>query len=286
MYYCLKNQKGLITLLVFLISISCFSQEEMFSKRISLSKNDLEEKRKSKLCIEITSSILSKPAITRDMGNYKLKSRLQPGYDLGLIIKKEMKNDLFISYGVHVTIAKWMYYAKVPSADLPPGYSSADRAPIIWSKSVWGLIRLPVLLEKRIDIKKQSFNSIKSGISIRYSGLEIDELHSVLIDSNNQPAVIFTGDFRGSNDYKPWITFLAGISRIIVFDNKNIFSVGITADISPTYFFKGDYEITIPQQPITSGTYKINGTSLGLSVQYIFTGYNKRTVRSYQKKGF
>jgi len=49
----------------------------------------------------------------------------------------------------------------------------------------------------------------------------------------------------------------------------------VQADISPTYFLEGNYEFTIPNKPVTSGTYKISGSSLGLSVQYIFTGKNK-----------
>ena len=36
----------------------------------------------------------------------------------------------------------------------------------------------------------------------------------------------------------------------------------------------------IPNKPVTSGTYKINGSSVGLSVQYVFTGTNKQIVKS------
>jgi hypothetical protein len=68
-----------------------------------------------------------------------------------------------------------------------------------------------------------------------------------------------------------------------VLDNYNILSVGVQTDISPTYFLKGNYAITIPGKPVTSGTYKISGTSLGISLAYIFTGTNKRLVRQYEK---
>ena len=96
------------------------------------------------------------------------------------------------------------------------------------------------------------------------------------IDSNNRPHDVFNAEITATNNGKPWITFLGGFSKSILLDNKNVLAIGVQADISTTNFLKSNYEITIPSKPVTSGTYKISGSSVGLSVQYIFTGTNKR----------
>jgi len=89
------------------------------------------------------------------------------------------------------------------------------------------------------------------------------------------PVSIFNSEISARNNGIPWITFLGGLSKSILLNNKNVLSLGVQVDLSPTYFLEGNYEITIPNKPVTSGTYKISGSSVGLSIQYIFTGTNK-----------
>jgi len=84
-----------------------------------------------------------------------------------------------------------------------------------------------------------------------------------------------------NNRNKIWLTFLVGINKSIRLKNDNLLSLGIQADISRTNFLIGSYEITIPGQPVTSGMYSINGSSVGISVAYIFTGTNRRLARKY-----
>jgi hypothetical protein len=290
MFYCLKIQKGLATLLAFVLTEFSYSQhvllvEDNFSDTVVFFKSEKSTK-KGNLSIEVTASILPKARITRDEGNYKLKSRIQSSYGLGINYLYDINKSIAVTSGLHFIVGKRNFFLNIPSEDISQ-YNLSGHL-IIEDKELWGAFWIPLQLEKKINAKKTGLISLKTGLNLRYSGLMTDLVMSGggIIDSNNQVISIFSAFFSGNNNYKPWITFLAGVSKLFVLDNHNVLSVGLQADISPTYFLKGDYEITIPNKPVTSGTYKISGTSLGLSVQYIFTGYNKRTVRSYQKKGF
>ncbi len=238
--------------------------------------------KKNYLGIEIVLSILPQAKITKAEGKYVLRSQLQSSYELGINYIHIISKSLNISTGVHFILGKRNFFVNIPSEDI----NNIDGSKLIEDKALWGSFKVPLLIEKKINYQKPNGFSLKAGLNIRYSGLLSDESITLsMIDPNNQVVKIFNAEISSRNNGKPWVTILTGISKSIVFDNKNFLSVSLQADISSIYFIKGNYQITIPNQQVTTGTYKINGTSLGVSVQYFFTGENKRTVRNYQKKG-
>ena len=274
---CLLDRKALVVFLAILITQFSFCQPGSTMKALK----EPGTFKKSNLSVEITASVLPGAKISRDQGKYKLRSSLQSSYDLGINYLYNVNKNLLISSGLHMVVGKRNFFANIPSEDLP-GFN-INGVLLIEDKELWGSFRVPLLAEKKLHTKKAGVISIKAGINLRYSGLMLDEGVGVHItDQNGQPIYIFNADFQVYK--KPWITFLAGISKQFVLRNYNIVSVGLQADISPRYFYKGDYAFTIPNQPITTGEYKISGTSAGLSVQYIFTGANKRLNQNYQNK--
>jgi hypothetical protein len=284
-----KTQKGWLALLCLLIANICFSQTAAIEGNgLSPIQNYSKEKNlnKTNIAIEVSSYILPKAKIIKISGNYKLQSRLQSAYDIGVNFICTSSKRTAISYGIHFIVGKRNFDLNVPSEDVRQ--FNADGRSLLDDKELWGAFRFPVLIERRLDSKKWGEMLIKAGLSIRYSGLMTDLriAGGGYYDQNNQLISIFSGDFSGDNNYKPWLTFLIGGGKAFALRNKNILSICLQADISGTYFYTGNYEITIPNQPIATGIYKINGSSLGLSVQYIFTGYNKQLIKSYQKKAF
>lgn len=288
MYFFVKNQKGVITLLILLMSGSVLCQDVSKTENIFTDQNTQIEKevgfKKGNVSVELTAAMLPKAKIIRTEGSYRLQSRLQSAYDGGINYIYNVNKNLLISSGFHVVIGERNFFLNVPSEDLAR-YNVSGQL-ILFDKQTWGAIRVPLLVEKKINTTKAGLISLKAGLNLRYSGFTTDLLMEGggIIDSNNNVTRIFSASFSERNDNKPWITVLAGACKLFVLDNKNILSVGLQADISTTYFYTGNYKITIPDKPVTSGMYKINGTSLGLSIQYIFTGANKRLIRSYQKK--
>lgn len=276
-----KRYKLVMVLCIFLTKVSlCQLPSKYIFNSTSMNTNSELPLKKNKFGIEITTSIL-KAKITRERGNYTLRSHLQSAYDAGINYIYDINQSLSISSGFHLVIGIRNFFANIPENDIP-GRSS--NPPVIEDKDLWTAIRIPLWVEKKISIKKVKTFSFKMGLNIQYSGFMQDEsIGGLVIDTNGIINNIFNAELSARNNNKPWVTFLAGASKPFVLDNKNVLSVGLQANISTIYFYKGSYIITIPNHPNTLGTYKISGTSLGLSVQYIFTGTNKRLVRNYQK---
>jgi len=225
------------------------------------------EFKKSNLAIEVVASILPDAKITRLEGNYELRSHLQSSYDLGINYLKYINKSLRLSTGFHFIVGKRNFFANIPSEDI----NNWDGRNIIENKELWEAFRIQLLLEKKFSSKTKKEFLIKGGINLRYSGFMIDEsIAGFLVYSNTQVVRIFRAELSPRNNGNPWLTFLGGFSKSVLLNNQNSLSIGLNAEISPTYFIKGSYEITVPNKPITTGTYKINGAGLGLSVQYSF----------------
>jgi hypothetical protein len=264
MFSCFIYRKRLLASFLVLITKSGLGQT---SPTQNFSINDPLKFKKSNFSIEAVVSILPKAKIT---WNEDSKYHLQSSYDLGINYIRYLNQYLSISTGLHFIVGKRNFFADIPSEDI----NNWDGRNIIEDKELWGSLRVPLLIEKKFPDKNLNWISIKAGINLRYSGLMSDESNEQILVY--PPAVrIFNAEITARNDGKPWITFLGGLSKSFLLNNKNVLSLGVQADLSPTYFLEGNYEITIPNKPVTSGTYKISGSSVGLSIQYIFTGTNK-----------
>jgi|GEM_PF-2238924 len=286
----LNTQKGYLTLLCVFISNLVVCQvasinNKDYSNEILYSSNN-ESSKKNKLGLEVSSAILPKATIIKTSGKYKLQSRLQSSYDLGMNVIFKISKYTLITSGLHFIVGKRNFFLNVPDEDVRP--IRADGLLLLDDKELWGAFRIPFCLDIKLRSDKYNGMFIRSGLSLRYSGLMPDLLieGGGIVDSSNQLISFFSGDFSGDNDYKPWLTLLLGAGKEFRLKNNNLLQIALVADLSRTYFYKGTYEITIPNQPVSTGTYKINGSQLGLSLQYIFTGENKRIIRSYQKRGF
>jgi len=263
MHIVLTRKKVFLICLGPLLTKICFCQTAD-TKSISTSQY---ETRQNNFGVEVIASILPPAKITKQTGSYELSSHLQSSFDIGINYLHALKNNLIFSTGLHFVVGKRNFFANIPSADI----NNWDGRNIIEDKELWGCLRIPFLFEKILKSKKTNPFSIEAGFNFRYSGLMSDESNEQILVY--PPAVrIFSAEISARYNGKPWITFLGGLSKSILLNNKNVLSIGVQADISTTYFLKGNYEITIPNQPVTRGTYEINGSSLGLSVQYIFTG--------------
>lgn len=282
MHNCLINLKSFLAIVGILFSQFSFCQS---SPAIDTSvSTKLAGFTKGNLSIELMASVLPKANISRDGGKYHLKSLLQSSYDLGINYIYNINRKWNITTGLHFVVGKRNFYMDLPVGDAGPSYPDMGGPRFIEDKELWGSFRIPLLVERKLITPKKRVMAIRAGINFRYSGLMLDESigGSIIGPGGNPSPDIFTADFPAYK--KPWFTFLAGVSRQFVLRNSNILAVGLNADISFTYFMKGNYAITIPTQPVTTGVYKINGSGLGLSVSYVFTGSNKKPYFASRKR--
>ncbi len=257
--------------LLILIGMPLLSLSQEFNDKLSI------KSKKSSLGIESTVSILPRATIRKEQGKYKLKSAFQSSYDLGLNYRSSVGQHINLITGLHFVIGKRNWFLSVPSEDMPPNVNGLG---LIEDKALWGSFRIPLLIEKELAKSKLQ---IRAGLNLRYSGLMPEEEDgSPTFDSSI--GYNFHAELSARNNGKPWITFLGGVWKSFVLDNQNILAIGLQADMSTTYFLRSDYEIDIPYQPFSRGTYKISGSGLGLSVQYIFTGTNKQLSKSQKNR--
>lgn len=287
-YSFIHSQLGSVFLLAMLLLPEMSNAQSQYTIGSDLrytSDDKIGSSKKGRLSLELTASMLPKAKISRTEGDYVLKSHIQSAYSVGVNYNYSFNKKTVIISGMHFVLGKWNYFLDVPSQDVNQ-YRISGRK-IAEGKELWSTIRIPLVVDKDVKFLNKEM-IVRGGISLRYSGLMRDVLirGGGVIDSNNQVIRIFSASFSGKNDYKPWITFIAGLGKKFSLSNKNEFSIYLIADISTKYFFRGNYQITIPNKPITYGAYKLNGASLGLSVQYIFTGYNKRIVKEFEKERF
>jgi hypothetical protein len=283
----INYQKSLVTLLIVVITSRSAAQLNTFERR-SISDFHRRDTIRGKLdrsdfSIDLTVSVLPPAKISRDQGNYRLQSRLQSAYNLGFNYIYNVNKSLSIELGFHTIVGRWGFYLNIPDEDVS-AYNVRGKF-IVSNKEVWGTLKIPLLIEKKVYTRKLGLISAEGGINLRYSGFNSDLGigGGGIMTTNNQVIQLFESDFSLRNKNKPWITFLAGVSKLVRLKNYDVLSLGLQADVSFTNFLIGDYTITVPGKPVTSGTYSINGSSVGISLGYRFTGTNKRLVREYVK---
>jgi hypothetical protein len=238
----------------------------------------------NKFSIELKASVLPKANIETQEGNYHLQSKLQSSFSAGINYQLGLSRLWSFRSGLQFTLTKWNFFLHIPDADLP-GYPSTGGAPQIEDKDLYLKVVIPFLLNRNFQCSERGFWNVSGGINLNYSGFNVDEGIAVYIgDSNHQQTTIFDGEFSGNHGNKPWLTFQLETARSFLLENYNLLAIAFSIEFSNTNFISGNYQITVPNKPITIGTYGVTGSALGLSLRYVFTGANKRIVKAHLKK--
>lgn len=233
--------------------------------------------------IFLSSSVLPKANICTKEGEYKLNSKFSSNFGIGINYTIRNGATLAFQSGIQFNVLVNNYYLLIPDSDLS-GYISTNGFPQIDINDAYARLTLPVRIIHDLFKSDRFVWNISSGINIHYSGFLVDRFISVsLADSNYQYTKIFSSEFESSNSGKPWLSYVLSSSVAFNLKNKDQIRVQLIADLSTTNFLKGEYQITVPNKPVTTGTYSMKGSSLGFSVEYVLTGYNKRLARKYVK---
>lgn len=213
---------------------------------------------------------LPKGNISTITGNYRLNSRLQSSFSAGFIYQVNLDYKWNIRYGLELNVMNTNYYMHIPDTDLR-GYPSTSGAPQIEDKQVYFKLSLPILLTYNFSFSKCGFYSIHAGGKINYSGLSSDETTNVqMVDYSGQFTTLFSGDFASNNNNKPWISYVGNASKTFLLRNGGLFSIDLFGELSFTKFIRGNYQILVPNKPVSDGTYSVNGSCIGISLQYLF----------------
>ena len=226
--------------------------------------------------VQIQASISPSGNIITSTGKYHLQSRLQSLFGAGVNYQLNFDNYLSLIYGVQINLLSTNYYLHIPDSDLS-GFLSTGGAPQIEDKQVYYKIAFPVMLSYRFLQKVDGYYSLNAGFKVNYSGFSPDENTSTQIaDTNYKLQNIFTGKFSSDNNKKPWVTFCAGVARSVHLNSTGDLSIGLMFELSLTKFIKGNYTITVPNQPVTTGSYTVKGSCAGISLLYILPKHERK----------
>lgn len=284
-----ENQfrKGLQSLSIILIVSAnhCLAQTSVTKERnnkVEIHANDPNWYNRKFWSVFARVSFLPPAKIIVLEGPYNLEPKPNIAITGGFNYVHNYRLDLSVLTGLQAKVSKINFYKKIPQSDIPSIPRDNDSPPIIYYKTAYFHLTIPFYVIKRINISESNFWAIRAGSNINFNGFNPDtKIKMSAEDVNGQQIEIFSGDFKYTNDYKPWVTFIAGVSKNLVLSNKNILGIEVGIEAGKNGYVKGDYVITIPNKPNSSGIYKINGFSAGLTVSYTFTGANKRLVKKY-----
>jgi hypothetical protein len=209
--------------------------------------------------IQIKGFVAPKAKITVSEGNDRLMSRLQSTFTIGINKHIQPDNTWNISTGLHLELSNWNFYFHDPDGDL---------APLIENKDVDFTVTLPVVVIRNFRFNDVSFFNVQGGLKLSYNGFTSGQTISTY-----QSTQIFTGEF--TNQKNPWVSLLAGAGKTFYLKNYDLLSIDLVYELSSASNVRGDYEISIPNRPITRGNYTTNRSRFGISVQYIFTRQRK-----------
>jgi hypothetical protein len=266
-----------------LLHISAFGQKEDFNKvkTETFGKPIWYANRFLSLYLKI--GVSPDAYINQIEGQYRLESKPNISYSCGFnyIINLNPKFSLYSGISFYGT--KLNFKVFIPASDIPTIPRAFPNTPIVDYTEAYFHVSVPFLCERRLIVDQKSFWSVKGGLKLNYSGFNLDGKTGVSIqNSNGQQEGIYSSDFEYTNGHLPWINFSALASRNLVLSNKNILGIEIGIEAGKNGYVRGDYVITIPNKPVSTGIYKINGFSAGLTISYTFTGANRRLAKQYQ----
>jgi hypothetical protein len=221
-----------------------------------------------------------KATIHHSTGAYRLGSTSTKGIEAGANLHLHFSRLYSLIVGLHGGASGRNYTLFIPKEDFNPDLPASFRIGPKYSVNMDGYITAPVLLERRWMTANNHHWNLLAGVNIRFYPDEFSEGHShALQDANGQYYDILRMNLEVGNNYKPWLDYTFGGGYTQMLDNNNMLRLNILANISNQELTKGTYKVMVPGLPVSEGTYAANFSFIGVSVQYILTGVNKRLRR-------
>lgn len=215
-----------------------------------------------------------KAKINPEGGEYRVTSTPQPAGEIGFNLQCDLNSDLFFITGLTLTITERNAAVDVPAHQINPIYP--DPFPLMEVSDADFCATIPFDIEKDWQLEKSKIIYGRIGLNLKYSfGYDEDNIGNDLHDTNNQRINVFSLELNSNNHNKPWFTYTIGAGYGWTLRNHDLIKLGLVANISLTKFVSGTYEVNIPGEPLTHGSYGVTGSYIGLSFNYVFVRFQK-----------
>ncbi len=265
-----------------LISVFVFAQ-----KRDSV-RNALVEKTLfsgSHFSFSVIPYLSQKAKITKESGEYALTSTIMHGIEAGGNYHINFNKNYSLVIGLHGGASARNANVFIHKEDFNPQLQVNVNDNGALTREYDFYISAPIWFEKRWQCKNKNHWSAIAGINVRFYPDDIsDGTGSTYPNVNGQNVVVYEINLTIGNNYKPWINYNIGGGYSFLLKNDNFLRFNLLANFSSTKMVNGDYTITVTGKPESSGKYSANLSYLGLAIDYIFTGTNKRLRNLYEKE--
>lgn len=254
-----------------------FASISGFLVLLLLFTNENSSGQQSSIQVSLLTRITKKATVVRSEGEYVIRSTPQPAWEAGIDYRRRLSRSFSMVAGIRGSAIGRSANFNVPAKEINPAYP--DPYPPIKIKDYDINVSIPLLLEKSWLTRPRERAFLQSGLRLHYSlSPDYTSVGNIFFDTNQAAIDVFGLELKTNNNKKPWITFSLGGGYGWVLGNYNILRAGIAADLSFSNVASGTYSVNVPGHPISSGTYKANGSYIGLFASYNFTGANKKAL--------
>lgn len=233
--------------------------------------------------VTLSSGLTPRASIQKTEGTYTVTANAQPVWEAGVDYRTSLSGTLYSIIGFRTTVAGRNAVFDAPVEKINAKDYQRPFPPlkmIEYNVSV----AAPVLLEKAWHLKPYRSVYVQGGVHLRYSlGYESESFGFFLTDTARRMIEVFSLDMNSNNGGKPWITYNLGGGYSWRLKNYNVLKAGIVGHLSFSRVVSGTYQVAIPGEPLTMGTYSATGSYVALSVSYGFTR-NKKLLRAYEQR--
>lgn len=261
----------------------------LFSKTVHAQKETTEsDKNKiifkgNHFSFEYSKLVAPKANISKQTGNYPISSSSVPGSKLGLLYHINFNSQYSLNIGAEAIIEGTNFILTFYKNDFSPPLNQDYFFTGKQTRAGNLLIRVPLIVEKRFWYAEKNFISIEAGIGINYStGSDLDSRGYIVENSNDSVFQVAKINVDANNNAKPWISYLLSVAHSWRLKNNNYLQLGFGSNLSFTKYLNGTYSITIPDKPLTSGSYSSTGTYNALFLRYTLTNGNYHLRRQYE----
>jgi hypothetical protein len=237
--------------------------------------------------IQFNFSILStfKARLTETKGDYPVKATATPGLLLGFKYAINFNNYYSLLTGPEAAIAGRNFIVSFYKNDFYPPLIKDYHFKGIDTYLADLILSLPVFLEKRILYSNTKYVFFQAGVRLNIStGADADYFDLLVMDTNNNFYHAANVDVMANNNAKPWISLPINFGHAWLLRNNNGLQLAITSNISFTKYVNGIYQVTMPNQPLTEGSYSSTGSYIGLCMNYVFTNANYRIRKQIERR--
>ncbi len=229
--------------------------------------------------------LAQKAKTTKETGNYPIGSQTQGGFEAGFNYHINFKNKPYsIIIGIHGVASARNFTLFIPKEDFDPPqqYDYMDNSALTRAFDMH--FTLPILFERRWHSYKQNHWSLNGGPVLGYFPDDISEGWGGGIMTPGGYAEVINLELEVTSDLKPWLGFSVNGGHSWLLRNYNMFRADFHFHYTSFNITKGVYQVTVPGQDVTTGTYKGRLSNIGISLNYIFTGANKTLRKEYEKR--